>query len=253
MKFMSKGKLKLPSSSNDGDLVYNDKKIEISFLNNHGERHLKCNIKKYKDDLDFRADIFLSKTNNKSMVIATPFNKKHHFYYNQKINLLKASGYAKLGETIYDFNDSSYGVLDWGRGVWTYKNTWYWSSLSGECDGHLIGFNLGYGFGDTSKASENMLFVDKEAYKLNDVIFDIPIAKNGKDDYLKPWKFRSQNGDISLTFTPIIDRFADSNAIIIRSLQHQVFGLFNGYFIVNNNKFEIKNMLGFAEKVMNRW
>ncbi len=92
------------------------------------------------------------------MVIATPFDHKKRFYYNQKINLLKSSGKVTLGEEIFDFN-GAYGVLDWGRGAWTYHNIWYWSSLSGEQDGHKIGFNLGYGFGDTSNASENMSFL----------------------------------------------------------------------------------------------
>lgn len=253
MKFMTRGRLQLPSSSVTGNILYKDKHVEINFYNENGERHLICHIDKFQDNKEFRADIYLQKTNDVSMVIATPFAKKYHFYYNQKINLLKASGYAKCGDAYYDFNKSSYAVLDWGRGVWTYKNTWYWSSLSGRYNEHNIGFNLGYGFGDTSSASENMLFVDKNAYKLNDVVFDIPIAKNGKDDYMKPWKFRSKNGDISLVFTPIVDRYADSNAIIIRSLQHQVFGKFDGYFLVNDKKIEIKNMIGFAEKVMNRW
>jgi hypothetical protein len=253
MKFMSKGRLNLPSTSKTGDVSYHDKHIDIEFLNNNGERHLICHIDKFKDEQEFRADIYLTKSNDNSMVIATPFNKQHHFYYNQKINLLIASGYAKCGNSYYDFNKDSYGVLDWGRGVWTYKNTWYWSSLSGKYNNHLIGFNLGYGFGNNEAASENMLFVDDKAYKLDDVVFDIPIAKNGKDDFMKPWKFRSKNGDISLVFTPIIDRFADANALIIRSLQHQVFGIFSGYFIVDNNKIEINNVVGFAEKVMNRW
>jgi hypothetical protein len=32
-----------------------------------------------------------------------------------------------------------------------------------------------------------------------------------------------------------------------------VFGYFSGYFKVNKKIIEIKDMLGFAEKVMNRW
>jgi hypothetical protein len=70
--------------------------------------------------------------------------------------------------------------LDWGRGVWPYNNTWYWSSINGEYNGHLYGFNLGYGFGDTSKATENMFFFDKQAYKLDDIIFSIPQKDNGE-------------------------------------------------------------------------
>jgi hypothetical protein len=187
------------------------------------------------------------------MVIATPFKKKRHFYYNQKINLLRANGYFKLGDLNHQFNSSSLGVLDWGRGVWTYSNTWYWSSLNANYEGHRIGFNLGYGFGDTSKASENMFFYDKEAFKLEDVIFNIPKSEKGKEEYLKPWTFTSENRDIELTFEPIIDRYSNTNALIIQSNQHQVFGYFSGTIRVNNKEYKFEHLLGFAEKVKNRW
>ena len=54
------------------------------------------------------------------MVIATPFEKKKHFYYNQKINLLKGRGLFSFGELRHQFKKrDTIGVLDWGRGVWT--------------------------------------------------------------------------------------------------------------------------------------
>ena len=46
-------------------------------------------------------------------------------------------------------------------------------------NGKPFGFNIGYGFGDTSAASENMLFYDGTAHKLDDVTFHIP-----KDSYI---------------------------------------------------------------------
>ena len=104
------------------------------------------------------------------MVIATPFLKNKHFYYNQKINLLKVSGYFKCGNLKHTFKPDTYGVLDWGRGIWTYSNTWYWSSLNVKQGDNVIGWNLGYGFGDTSAASENMFFVNQD--ELGILIFE---------------------------------------------------------------------------------
>lgn len=253
MKFFTFGKLHLPSSSKTGDVSFKNKKVEMSFKHENGKRHLLVNFKNFKNKKDLRADILLEETNQDSMVIATPFKKNAHFYYNQKINLLRASGYAKFGEEIIDFSEDSYGVLDWGRGVWTYSNTWYWSSLNSTYKGKRIGFNLGYGFGDTSNASENMFFYNDKAYKLNDVHFDIPISKFGRDDFLKEWKFRSSSGDINLTFAPILNRHANLNIGIIKSLQNQVFGVFSGYIVIDNEEIYFENCLGFAEKVSNRW
>jgi hypothetical protein len=251
----SYGKRALPSTSAMGDTFYQDKKVEMRFTHEGKKRHLYCVWPRFdKAGHELRVDIFLEETTGgNSMVIATPFKKNHHFYYNQKINNLRSSGYAKLGDDFLDFNKDSYGVLDWGRGVWTYQNLWYWSSLNAIQDGHTIGWNLGYGFGDTSKASENMLFVDQDVYKLNDVKFDIPMDEKAHDDYLKPWKFRSSDAAIDLTFTPVLDRAGGGNYLLLKSDQHQCFGTFKGFIHVDGKTFSIVNLPGFAEKVFNRW
>ena len=247
------GKVGLPSSSENGDTKMENKAYGMLFANKNGERRLVCKMKNVAKNQDFECDIKLEQTNKNSMVIATPFEKKKHFYYNQKINLLKASGYFKFGALKHQLNNDALGVLDWGRGVWTYKNTWYWSSLNAIYQGHRIGFNLGYGFGDTSAASENMFFYDDKAFKLEDVIFNIPKNEKGKLDFMSPWSFTSEKGDINLVFEPIIDRYANTNALIIQSKQHQVFGYFSGLITADGKHYTFEKLLGFAEMVTNRW
>lgn len=254
MKWFTFGKLGLPSTSVKGDISFESKNVTMAFKHENGKRHLTCSWKSFtKDKKDVRLDLYLEETNKDSIVVATPFNKDQHFYYNQKINLLKSNGYVKIGEEILDFNENTYSVLDWGRGVWTYKNTWYWSSMSGEFEGHKLGFNLGYGFGDNSTHSENIFFYDGKSYKLEDVHFDIAFTKTGNDSFMEPWKFRSVGGDINITFTPILNRHANMNVGIIKSLQNQVFGKFSGYIIVEGKEHFFTDMLGFAEKVTNKW
>ena len=254
MKWFTFGKTNLPSTSEKGDVSFKTKTVEMSFKHENGKRHLTCSWKNFtKDKKDVRLDLYLETTNKDSIVVATPFNKVGHFYYNQKINLLKAKGSFKFGELEHQLGEKALGVLDWGRGVWTYKNTWYWSSLNANYEGHNIGFNLGYGFGDTSKASENMFFYDKDVYKLEDVVFNIPKNEKGKLSFLDPWKFTSEKGDINLEFKPIIDRYSNTNVLIIQSNQHQVFGYFSGTIKVENKEFKFENLLGFAEMVTNRW
>ena len=167
---------------------------------------------------------------------------------------MPAKGLVKFDGKEYLFDDkTSFAVLDWGRGVWTYSNTWYWGSLSGLVDSQPFGFNIGYGFGDTSCASENMLFYKRKAHKLSQVTFNIPM-KDGKEDYMKPWTFTSDDGRFEMDFVPIIDRASCTDVKIICSDQHQVFGLFTGTAILDNGeKINIKDMLGFAEKVRNKW
>ena len=79
---------------------------------------------------------------------------------------------------IYRFDPSTdFGTLDWGRGVWTYDNIWRWGTCSTRLNGVPFGFNLGYGFSDRSSASENVIFYDGRAHKLQEVVFMI-----GQDD-----------------------------------------------------------------------
>ena len=255
MRIMTMGRTKLPATSLKGDVAVKGKGYAISFKNDGKTRHLTAHMDNFRDGKAIDIDVKLTGVPRDSMVIATPWpDAPQAFYYNQKINCLIADGYARFDGRAYRFDPAeATAVLDWGRGVWTYKNTWYWSSASGHANGHLVGFNLGYGFGDTSAASENMLFVDGVAHKLGEVVFHIP-QKDGKDDFMAPWTVDDDEGRVNLTFTPIMDRASLTSVVIIESDQHQVFGHFDGYFIDDNGqKIELKHYLGFAEKVANKW
>lgn len=186
------------------------------------------------------------------MVIATPFaNAPRAFYYNQKINCMPVSGEVVLGGTHIAFQpDSAFAVLDWGRGVWTYDNTWYWASASGLLGTRRFGFNLGYGFGDTSAASENMLFLDGKAHKLDQVVFHMP---EGRPDSA-PWQITSNDGRLDLRFDPIVDRYDKVDLGLFRTVQNQVFGRFSGHAIADDGEvLKFVGLTGFAEKVHNRW
>ncbi len=254
MNFMPLGKTNFPANSKEGDVSFKNKKIDISFKNDGKKRVLSATLKNFKDGQDISLEFVLTKEPKESMVIVTPFDKKGHFYYNQKIVGMRVGGFVKLGETEIKFDEkNTLGLLDWGRGVWTYKNTWYWGAGHGEVNGKIFGFNIGYGFGNTSNATENMLFYDGKAHKIDEVKFNIPKRK-GKDDFMRPWTFTSNDNRFTMDFEPIIDRHADANALVIRSNQHQVFGKFSGKAVLDDGTvLEIKDMLGFAEKVYNRW
>lgn len=255
MRAFPMGKTGLPASSETGDVSVVKKHYQFTFRNNGEKRELSVHLDRCAGDKPLDAHITLTDPPRDSMVIATPFEKKKAFYYNQKINCLKASGTLTCDGLTHTFDPASaMAVLDWGRGVWTYKNTWYWSSLSAWVDGKPFGFNLGYGFGDTSKASENMLFYDGQAHKLDDVTFNIPKTDSGKDDFMQPWTVTDQAGRVKLTFTPALDRASCTSAIIIVSDQHQVFGYFDGTVTLDDGQeLTLTHLLGFAEKVRNRW
>ena len=257
MRVLTLGKTGLPETSETGNTDITGKDYGIHFHHVDGKRVLIAQMKKFGPEGSLTAKIELSDPPEESMVICTPFDKEGHFYYNQKINCMRASGTVTYGyeNNTYTFDPAdSFAVLDWGRGVWTYKNTWYWGSTSGAVDGVPFGWNIGYGFGDTRAASENVLFYGGKIHKLSQVTFNIPLKADGTEDYLKPWTFTSDDGRFEMDFTPVLDRKSRTSVAVIESDQHQVFGRFTGKAVLDDGTaVEVKDFFGFAEKVKNKW
>lgn len=256
MVMMPMGKLKLPETSASGDIYAGGKGYQVLFENHGDTRRLTFHMDDFLNGEPIDGSVTLTEPPEDTMVIATPFRgHPQAFYYNQKINCMRASGEVTFRGRVYRFQpEDSFGVLDWGRGVWTYDNTWYWSSASGQLRGVPFGFNLGYGFGDTSAASENMLFYGGRAHKLDRVTFHIPEKGNGELDYMSPWRFTSNDGRFEAVFKPVLDRNALTKVGPLCSDQHQVFGAFTGTAVLDDGtKLRLDRFFGFAEKVRNKW
>lgn len=245
------GKYKLPFSSESGKTVFKNRRLHMEFLVRDGKRQILCNFKNFYEGKEFSCKITLEQPPMDTMVIATPWKEdKKAFYYNQKINCMPAKGSMKFDGKTYTFSpETDFGTLDWGRGVWTYDNRWYWGSGNAVVNGKPFGFNIGYGFGDTSAASENMLFYDGKAHKLDDVTFHIP-----KDSYTEPWKFTSSDGRFEMDFEPMLDRCSLTDVKVLVSDQHQVFGRMTGKAILDDGTvIEVKDLMCFAEDVHNKY
>ena len=256
------GRLGLPATSAEGITRFEDKRANMCFSVVDGMRLLSVEFNDFKDGEPLRAEIVLSDEPRDSMVIATPWAEDPTaFYYNQKIVAMRAVGSFSVGNLHHTFNSqSAFGLLDWGRGVWTRDNTWYWGVAQGMQNGHRVGFNLGYGFGDTSAASENMFFLDGIAHKLGRVDFGISMKDvtanevGERFDLMSPWHMTDDEGRLDLVFTPQIDRFDFIDFKVVVSDQHQVFGLLNGHVVLDDGTvFEIENLRGSAEVIHNMY
>ena len=86
-------------------------------------------------------------------------------------------------------------------------------------------------------------------HKLSQVDFGIPQA-GGRDDFLKPWRMTSDDGRFSMDFTPVLDRASRASALVVESVQHQVFGRFTGTVVLDDGRIvRVQDLMGFAEKV----
>lgn len=161
---------------------------------------------------------------------------------------MTARGRAVCGGKEYIFGDGAFGLLDWGRGVWPFHNEWYWSNGTGTVDGKIFGFNLGTGFGNTSQASENMLFYNGKYHKLGRVHFDLDT------EYMKPWRLYDDEGRLDLTLTPCYDRTTRMKVLFVDNCCHQMFGGFSGRAVLDDGTvLQIDDLQAFAEHAVNNW
>jgi hypothetical protein len=227
--------------------------------------HLLFDVKENGRTLDFSGKTKNGKTveahfeasypsDNESITITTPFDcDRRRFFLTTKFNCMPTDGYVKIGgETITFDRKNTYTVLDWGRGVWPHKNYWYWGNGTKEINGKLFGFEMTWGIGNTSAATETCVFYDGKANKIGAVDVETPPKING---YMKPWVFKSDDGKFDLKMTPYYDH--ESGALVLGLIglkSHQVHGYFNGSVTLDDGTvLEVKDMYAFCEYVENLW
>jgi hypothetical protein len=243
--------IRLERNPETGEASFANDKVSLQFLAKGGVRRIDVQWPGFHKGRGLQAEVTLRESpNHESMNIVIPIGAKR-FYDNTKINCLPAQGYIQYGDLREELQpDTCLGSLDWGRGVWEYRSFWNWASASGYLpEGQTIGLNLGQGFGDLSKATENAIILNGRVHKLGAVTFHY---KSG--DYMQPWRFTDDEVRLDLTFTPFKDRTARTNLGLIFSEVHQMFGRYNGRVILDDGTLlEIHRLIGFAEEHHARW
>jgi hypothetical protein len=243
--------IKLERNSEAGEASFANQNVSLHFQANQQERRIEVNWPGFHNGRGIQTEINLQcPPQHESMNIIIPIGEKR-FYDNTKINCLPAQGFIQYSDLREDLHpDTCAGSLDWGRGIWEYRSFWNWASASGFLpDGQMIGLNLGYGFGDLSKATENCIILNGSIHKLGAIRFDYH-----SDDYMQPWRFTDDEGRLDLTFTPFKDRTAQTNLGVIFSEVHQMFGRYSGHVLLDNGKsLKIHELIGFAEEHHARW
>ncbi len=197
------------------------------------------------------AEITLRPSIHDTITICTPFEKPNEFYFNEKINLLETEISLILDGQAYTFDPATtFGLMDWGRGVWPFKHEWIWSSLSARLNGRLFGFNLGCGFGDLEKTrgTENVIYFGDETVKLD------RMKITHEADFMQPWQLKADDGRFEAVLTPHYDRTTRTKMLFVDNTCHQMFGKFEGFFIDNaGQRVDFSDVVGFAEHAYNRW
>ena len=199
-----------------------------------------------------QADLTLEVPNQwESLNVVVPWNR-NRFQFTHKLFGLGAKGKVTTDSKSYEFKaKDSFGVLDYGRGVWPYFSKWNWASMLYRPGGNEVyGMNLGGGWTDGTGTTENALLINGRIYKIPSVIafeFD-------KKDPKKPWMIYSKESKaVELVFTPDFHRKAYSNMGLIASKVNQMIGSFDGVFRIGKSEFRIESGQGWAEDHIARW
>jgi len=244
------GGIVLPRNSTEGESNFDNDKVCLNFQVIPTERRIAVTWPDF-GGRPLAAEIrFATAPAHESTVIVIPIHG-NRFYYNRKINCLPASGWLQIGDERTEITPTTcLGNLDWGRGVWEYRSFWVWASASGFLpDGRTIGLNLGFGFGDTSAATENTLILSGRVHKLAQVDFSY-----NAQNFMQPWRMIAPDGRLDLTFTPFVERVASTNLLLIASTVHQLFGRYSGHAVADDGeRIIVDGLIGFAEEHHARW
>lgn len=240
----------LPRNSTEGDTHFDNARVALDFKPKSDQRQLTADWKNFSKGA-LKAEVAFSvPAEHESMTIVIPIRNRR-FYYNRKINCMPAQGWVEFEGQRHELTPTTaLGNLDWGRGVWEYNSFWVWSSASGFlADGRTLGLNLGFGFGDTSAATENAVILDGCIHKLGRVDYTY-----SSKHFMDPWYMRSDDGRLDLQFTPFFERVAKTDALVLASEVHQMFGKYSGSFKSDSGEpIEIKDIIGWSEEHHARW
>ena len=254
--------IELPRNSTTGDCHYRKDGIHLHFLVKHDrERIIEVKWPEFGGSV-LKANLkLLLPHDHESVVNVFPYRNKR-FFYTRKVNCISVEGRIEYGwdedthyvnpiPRVYKIQpEDCLGTLDWGVGVWPYRSFWIWGSLSQHLpDGRTIGLNLGGGIGNDPSVTDNAVILNGKVHKLGSVYF-----KYDNIDFKKPWQMTSADGRLSLEFKPFFERVAKTNALILSSEVHQMFGRYNGFAVTDSGeKIEIKDLIGWAEEHHAKW
>lgn len=247
----------LPRNSTSGESSFFDGRVRLTFWAESQVRRVSVTWPNFGrtsslgNGRDLSAELTMQlPPEHESMTIVIPI-VGNRFYYNRKVNCMPALGWVKWDDKHIEAQPAnSLGNLDWGRGVWEYKSFWVWASASGFLpDGRTVGLNMGYGFGDTSAATENALILNGRVHKLAKVDF-----KYDSTDFERPWKITAPDGRLDLEFVPFAERVAKTDFKILSSEVHQMFGRYHGTVTADDGEvIRLDGLIGFAEEHHAKW
>lgn len=159
------------------------------------------------------------------LVQVSPVTPVRPFYTHKAA--VPASGVIRIGsEEILLEKSVCIALIDEQKTYYPYSSFWKWGTAAVRTpEGKIMAFNLCRNMiADDEDFNENCFWRDGR-------IFFLKAARFEFGDVVKPWKMKTTDGRLDLSFVPSGERAGKMNiAGLIRSDFHQPFGLYNGVF-----------------------
>jgi hypothetical protein len=202
--------------------------------------------------LDARVELPLG---HESLNVVIPWSATR-FQYTSKHQARPARGELVVGDRTWSFGSEhgvdAWGVLDVGRGRWPYRTRWNWGGGAGRAGAHgpVVGLQLGGKWTEGTGFTENGVIVDGRLTKLGrELRWDYDW-----DDPLRTWRVEDPGGRLRLELAPRYDKHSRTEALVMGTETHQVFGTWTGTSVTDHGDIlELARLQGFAEESRSRW
>ncbi len=192
---------------------------------------------------------------HESVNVVIPWSDRR-FQYTSKHQARPARGSLTVGAERREIGvgegaSEAWGVLDVGRGRWPYSTRWNWGGGAGRSTaGAVVGVQFGAKWTEGTGFTENGVIIDGRVTKIGqELVWDYDW-----DHPLEPWRVRHPDGSLDLTLTGRHDRHSRTNALVLSSEVHQVFGTWTGHVTDDaGTVHRVEALQGFAEESRSRW
>ncbi len=183
------------------------------------------------------------------MHFLTPMENKKPAYTTKAAGL-KAKGKIILNRTSFDLHpENTFALFDWTNGFYPRHTFWNWACGAGVShDGTKIGFNFSSGVYENGLL-ENTVWINGNPEKIGEMTFIYDPQKP-----FLPWKIKSRDGSVNLTFKPEGIRKANDDLFIIKSRFIQSCGSFEGSIKTGEaSPIHFSNVGGVVEEHHAKW
>ncbi|MCZ7531533.1 MAG: DUF2804 domain-containing protein [Acidimicrobiia bacterium] len=192
---------------------------------------------------------------HESVNVVIPWSDRR-FQYTSKHQARPASGSLTVGGErrgigVDEGGSEAWGVLDVGRGRWPYSTRWNWGGGAGRSTtGAVVGVQFGAMWTEGTGFTENGVIIDGRVTKIGQ---ELTWDYDG-DRPLEPWRVHHPDGSLDLTLAARHDRHSRTNAVVLFSEVHQVFGTWKGHVTDDAGTIhQVEALQGFAEESRSRW